>query len=142
MAAGASPLFTHTVEETRRWLDEVRRAAGLANERQAYAALRAVLHTVRDRLNVPDNARFAAQFPTLLRGVYFDAWRPGGDAADTPTAQAFLADVRDRLAGTPDVAPEKAVRGVLAMLTNRLGQKTIAALAIPGKLLRDDENAE
>ena len=36
----------------------------------AYRVLRAVLHALRDRVTVDVAAKFAAQLPTLLRGVY------------------------------------------------------------------------
>jgi uncharacterized protein (DUF2267 family) len=122
--------FAHTVAETEAWLDEVQRAAGFAHERQAYAALRAVLHTVRDHLAIADAARFAAQLPTLLRGLFFDGWHPGG-GPDSPSRNTFLDTVRDRLAGQPDVAPDHAVRAVLAVVGGRLGQKAVEELGIP-----------
>ena len=118
--------FAHTVEETEAWLEEVRSTAGFAHERQAYAALRAVLLAVRDQLSIPDTARFSAQLPTLLRGLYFDAWHPG--EAD---AQSFAAAVRDRLSGQPDIAPDRAIHAVLAVVARRLGRKAVEELGVP-----------
>jgi uncharacterized protein (DUF2267 family) len=43
---------------------------------QSYAALRAVLHALRDRLPVDESVQFAAQLPMLVRGVYYDGWDP------------------------------------------------------------------
>ncbi|MEV6140166.1 DUF2267 domain-containing protein [Nocardia sp. NPDC051990] len=42
----------------------------------AYRALRAWLHTVRDRINVSSSAHLAAQLPELLRGAYYEGWVP------------------------------------------------------------------
>lgn len=122
--------FAHTVAETEAWLEEVQRAAGFAHQRQAYAALRAVLHTWRDHLTVADTAQFAAQLPTLLRGLYFDAWHPGA-TPESPSRSTFLDAVRDRLAGQPDVAPDHAVQAVLTVVVNRLGQKAVKELGMP-----------
>ena len=119
--------FAHTVEETEAWLEEVRQAAGFAHERQAYAALRAVLLAVRDQLSVADTARFAAQLPTLLRGMYFDAWHPGEAADEIPFAEA----VRDRLSGQPDIPLDSAIHGVLTVVVRRLGSKNLMALGVP-----------
>lgn len=51
------------------WPDEERRF-------QAYKALRSVLHAVRDRLPVTESANFAAQLPMLVRGFYYEGWKP------------------------------------------------------------------
>jgi uncharacterized protein (DUF2267 family) len=70
--------FSTTVEKTNRVLNEIEGAYGWPKERrnQSYAALRAVLHALRDRLTVNEAAQFAAQLPMLIRGVYFHGWDP------------------------------------------------------------------
>jgi len=116
--------FAHTVAETEAWLQDVQRAAGFDHERQAYAALRAVLHAVRDRLTVADTARFAAQLPTVLRGLYFEGWHPDG-----APARGSLADrVREHLHGQPDVPTDQALQAVRTVVARRLGQKAVAEL--------------
>ncbi|MFI8891646.1 DUF2267 domain-containing protein [Streptomyces paradoxus] len=35
-----------------------------------------MLHPLRDRLPVETAVQFGAQLPTLVRGVYYDGWRP------------------------------------------------------------------
>ena len=70
--------FSTTVDKTNRVLKEIEQAYGWPQERrnQSYAALRAVLHTLRDRLTVEEAADLAAQLPLLIRGIYFDGWDP------------------------------------------------------------------
>ena len=72
------PSIDATVDKTNRVLKEIEQAYGWPKERrnQSYAALRAVLHTLRDRLTVEESAQFAAQLPMLMRGIYFDGWDP------------------------------------------------------------------
>jgi uncharacterized protein (DUF2267 family) len=67
-----------TVDKTNRVLREIEEAYGWPKERrnQSYAALRAVLHALRDRLTVDECAHVAAQLPTLIRGIYFEGWDP------------------------------------------------------------------
>ncbi len=43
----------------------------------AYRALRAWLHTVRDRISVSSSAHLSAQLPEVLRGAYYEGWVPG-----------------------------------------------------------------
>ncbi|HEY8453801.1 MAG: DUF2267 domain-containing protein [Micromonosporaceae bacterium] len=70
--------FSTTVEKTNRILKEIEQAYGWPKERrhQSYAALRSVLHAVRDRLNVNEAAQLGAQLPMLVRGIYYDGWDP------------------------------------------------------------------
>src|SRR5258705_7833040 len=70
--------FSTTVDKTNRVLKEIEQAYGWPQERrnQSYAALRAVLHALRDRLTVEEGAQFAAQLPMLVRGLYHTGWDP------------------------------------------------------------------
>jgi uncharacterized protein (DUF2267 family) len=70
--------FSATVDKTNGVLREIEQAYGWSPERrnQSYAALRAVLHTLRDRLTVEEGAQFAAQLPMLVRGLYYAGWDP------------------------------------------------------------------
>ncbi|WP_280479657.1 DUF2267 domain-containing protein [Nocardia asiatica] len=63
----------HTAHE---WLRTL--ADGLATEDRAFAhrALRAWLHTVRDRIGVNAAAHLSAQLPELLRGIFYEGWVP------------------------------------------------------------------
>lgn len=68
--------FDHAVHTASTWLADVARALGTDDRRSAYRMLRAWLHTLRDRLPVEGAAKFSAQLPELLRGVYFEGWEP------------------------------------------------------------------
>lgn len=56
------------IESTYKWPEEHRELS--------YHALRAVLHTLRDRLTIEEAAHFAAQLPILVRGLFFEDWNP------------------------------------------------------------------
>jgi uncharacterized protein (DUF2267 family) len=68
--------FSTTVEKTNRILKDIEKAYGWPKElrNQSYAALSAVLHSLRDRLTVDESDQLAAQLPLLVRGMYFDGW--------------------------------------------------------------------
>lgn len=68
-------IIDRSVQQTNRWLSE------LADElqggrREAYRALRAVLHALRDHINVDEAAHLGAQLPELVRGIYYAEWDP------------------------------------------------------------------
>ena len=41
-----------------------------------YQVLRAVLHSLRDRLTINEAADLGDQLPILIRGIYYEAWHP------------------------------------------------------------------
>jgi uncharacterized protein (DUF2267 family) len=103
----------HTTETSMRWVHALQAELG-GDEQRAWHALRAVLHTLRDRLVVGEAADLGAQLPLLIRGLYYDGWRPGRPTA-IRSADAFRAAVAARLDGR-FVAPGEACRAVFRVL--------------------------
>jgi uncharacterized protein (DUF2267 family) len=70
--------FDTTVAKTNGILHQIEEAYQWPKERrgQSYAALRSVLHTLRDRLTIAETAHLAAQLPMLVRGIFYHAWDP------------------------------------------------------------------
>ncbi|GAB3829156.1 DUF2267 domain-containing protein [Dactylosporangium cerinum] len=69
-------VFDHATRTSHTWLGAVAAELGTSDTHVAYRILRAWLHSLRDRLPVDGSADFAAGLPELLRGVYFEGWRP------------------------------------------------------------------
>src|SRR5258705_2097244 len=68
--------FNHAVHTANIWLADVSSALGTTDRRFTRRAVRAWLHTMRDRLTVNSAAKFGQQLPELLRGEYYDGWEP------------------------------------------------------------------
>jgi uncharacterized protein (DUF2267 family) len=83
-------IIEHSVEKTHLWLKEIAAELGDEDRQYAYRALRAVLHTLRDRLTVNVAAKLAAQLPTLIRGVYYEDWDPSRTPLAIHDVEAFL----------------------------------------------------
>ncbi|GAB3899732.1 hypothetical protein GCM10029964_086060 [Kibdelosporangium lantanae] len=69
-------LFAHAEQTAYEWLRVIADQLGTDDVHEAYQVLRPWLHLLRDRLSVPGAAHLAAQLPELLRGVFYDGWRP------------------------------------------------------------------
>ncbi|WP_329204140.1 DUF2267 domain-containing protein [Streptomyces sp. NBC_00683] len=109
--------FDTMVDKANRLLRDIEEANGWPKERrkQSYAALRAVLHRLRDRLSVDGAVHLGAQLPTLIRGVYYDGWKPSGTPVKL-SGEDFFQRVRDDFPYAVDGGIEKVVRTVLEAL--------------------------
>ena len=79
-----------SVEKANIWIHEVAGELEAVDRHEAYRALRATLHTLRDRLTVDETAQLAAQLPLLIRGLFYEGWDPSGVPAPYHTAEEFL----------------------------------------------------
>lgn len=92
------------------------------------AALRAVLHQVRDNLPLNESVHFSAQLPLLIKGIYFENWNPNIAPLKERNEELFLSSVSENLKMHPDVDPQEAVIGVVGTLTHKLPKEEIAKL--------------
>ena len=76
MSAVGLESIDHTVQLTHIWINDLDARLGSENKHRSYRLLRTVLQTMRDWLMVNEAAGLGAQLPELLRGVYYEHWRP------------------------------------------------------------------
>ena len=93
---GRSTQITHV------WVKEASDELKWKNERRAFLALRAVLHALRDRLTIEEAVHLGAQLPTLIRGTYYDGWRPKKNPVRDSTRYGFLGEIQVAFAKTHD----------------------------------------
>jgi uncharacterized protein (DUF2267 family) len=118
MAETGFASFNATVDKTNRILRLIEEAYGWPKElrNMSYAALRAVLHQLRDRLTVEEIAHLGAQLPMLVRGIYYDGWDPSRVPVKMDRDE-FLDRVRREFPYTVDGGTEPLVRTVLRALS-------------------------
>jgi uncharacterized protein (DUF2267 family) len=108
------------VQQAHIWINEVERRLGWDSKPRAYRLLRAVLHALRDHLQVNEAADLGAQLPMLVRGLYYEQWRP----AKTPLKERDLQSFLDRIdeAFTPDPIDDtaKAASAVFSLLSEKV----------------------
>ncbi len=67
-------VLDHTLQLTHGWLNTLMSEHHFQDRHQAYSALRAVLHALRDRLTTEQAVHLGAQLPMLVRGIYYEGW--------------------------------------------------------------------
>ena len=83
-------IFDDTLHKTHTWLNELMELLGWQDKQKAYLALRATLHTLRDRMLPDEVLHLGAQLPMLIRGLYYEGWKPREERLKERTLQEFL----------------------------------------------------
>ena len=101
-----------TVQQTQAWLGHIAEDLGWEDHDKTYTILRAVLHTLRDRLPPDEAVDLASQLPMLVRGIYFEGWHPGDKPLRYRNREEFL----DRVCrAAPKLQADEAERAVMAV---------------------------
>ncbi|MFW6125755.1 MAG: DUF2267 domain-containing protein [Chloroflexota bacterium] len=114
-----------TVQKTKLWLKQIMDKLHRDDEHFAFQCLRAVLHSVRDRMPVDEAAQLGAQFPLLVRGVYYEGWRPSATPQKERHLDEFLSRVRQEFRKEPDIDPLTITRAVLRVISSEIDRGEI-----------------
>jgi len=125
MSATGLSVFDATVQKTNLWLKDLMQVLGWEEKQKAYGALRAVLHALRDRLTVHEVAQLGAQFPMLIRGIYYEGWDPAFKPQRVRHKEDFLACVQQQFRADDLVDPEQIARAVFTVLESRVSEGEI-----------------
>lgn len=127
MSATGLDVFDRTLQITHIWLDELMKDAAIGQDRRlAWHVLGAVLRAVRDRVPVDLAAHLGAQMPLLVRGAYYDQFRPAELPGRARSLEVFLDRIAADLATTRPVDVNAATRAVLSLLSRRLDPDQVA----------------
>lgn len=121
--------FDTAVQKGNIWLKDIEKAGSLRSRFQAYAALRSVLHALRDCLPPAEAVKFSAQLPLLVKGMFFDGWKV------TPkplrlSREAFHACIRRGLKDESGVDPTVALKAVLSALHDHISPSVLETLQL------------
>jgi uncharacterized protein (DUF2267 family) len=132
MATTGLEVFDKTLHTTNLWLDEICAEIG-PDKHLAWHVLGAVLRSIRDELLIGQSAHLAAQLPLLVRGAYFDQYRPAAQPVAERSQEDFIARIRQELAGCRPVRPDLAASAVMRTLNRHIteGQVKKARDALP-----------
>jgi uncharacterized protein (DUF2267 family) len=126
----------HTVQLTHVWINDLDKALRWNDRARSYRLLKSVLHALRDWLPVNESADLAAQLPTLVRGIYYDQWRPATTPVKERSKASFLARVDRDFFNDPLQDVAFAVGAVFQLLSEKVTAGEIADVrqALPADL--------
>jgi len=107
------------VNATEEWIDDLMRRLGWRDRSKDKIDLLATLHALRDAVARDEAIYIGAQFPALLRGLYYEGWHPGARPA-ARSRTAFLERIHDGVHRDPGVDAEEVARTVFALLAARV----------------------
>lgn len=136
MSTTGLSVFDETLHATNTWLHEISSRMGWDDRHKAYRLLRICLHTLRDRLPVTSSAKLAAQLPMLLRGIFYEGWRPASVPKRVRSLDEFLAETREAFSEDADFDGESAFREVVSVMRMHIseGEMEDVRRAMPGQI--------
>jgi uncharacterized protein (DUF2267 family) len=124
MSATGLEVFDKTLHTTNTWLKEIMETLG-TDRHVAWHVLGTVLRALRDRVPVELAAHLGAELPLLVRGLFYDQWRPGTAPERYRSLDDFLERVAEDLSSTKPIDPQDAARAVFNVLSRHIPEGQI-----------------
>jgi uncharacterized protein (DUF2267 family) len=117
-------IFGKTIKKTSLWLEELEELIGWADTHKTFLALRSVLHALRDRLAPDEAVHLGAQLPMLIRGFYYEGWKPAGKPLKERHLEEFLAHIQSDFRQV-EVDTRKIASSVFTLLSEKISKGEI-----------------
>lgn len=113
-------VIDHTVQLTHEWINELAERLDWSNHRTVFHLLRLTLTGLRDLLGHDEAAHFSAQLPILIRGVFFEGWRPSDTPLKDQHKSSFVERINTNLEGYPEYRGEEDIYTVFKLLNHKI----------------------
>ncbi len=143
MSASSLDVFDKTLQTTHIWLNEINAVIG-PDRHLAWKVLSTVLHKIRDRLPIELSSHLGSQLPLLIRGAYYDQYKPSAQPGTCRTVEKFVGEVAEWLSDVRPVDPNLAIAAVICVLDRHVdpGQIGKVKCALPKHLRQMWDGAE
>jgi uncharacterized protein (DUF2267 family) len=121
-------VFDHATEKANVWIKDMMRELQTDDPRIAYHALAAALQTLRDSLRVDEAAQLAAQLPLIVRGLFYEGWRPASTPVHVRRPPEVLELFARNAGGSCGVEPERALVALFGMLRRHVSPGELHSL--------------
>lgn len=125
MSASGLPVFDETVHLTNIWLKDLMQELGWEDRHRAYLGLRLTLQALRDHLSVDEAVDLSAQLPMLIRGFYFEGWRPAHKPLRDRSQEAFIERIYQGFRQNPTdepIDPAEVATAVFGLLSRKISE--------------------
>ena len=122
MSAQGLQVIDHTVQLTHEWINELVDRLEWSSPKDALRLMRVTLTTIRDHLGHEEVAQFAAQLPLLIRGMFYEGWRP----SDTPVRErdraSFVLKIEALVGDVTEYRGPEDISSVFKVINARISQ--------------------
>ncbi|MGL4880323.1 MAG: DUF2267 domain-containing protein [Waterburya sp.] len=117
MSANGLTAFDRTLEKTNQFINDVAQKTNIEDRHTVFIGIKAVLHSLRDRIPLEEAVQLGSQFPVLLAGFYYQGWKPAATPTKERSLTAFINKVQSNLPqGDYPIEIETLIREVFAVL--------------------------
>lgn len=127
MARQHPAVFNSAPQKANVWLKDIQDTARARTRLQAYAALRVVLHALRDCLPPTEAAKLSAQMPLLIKGLFFDGWKAGAKPRRMGHAE-FMDEISKGLRAQQGLDAALALSAVVRALSRHITRGELGAV--------------
>ena len=120
MSSSGLAQFDSTIHKTNEWLHDLMDELEWNNKESSYQALREVVHGLRDRLTVAEAVDLGAQLPMLIRGFYYEGWKPSDVPIRVRKKDDFLDHIRAGYRGDEWIDIERLTRAVFHVIAKHV----------------------
>ncbi|MGZ7209962.1 MAG: DUF2267 domain-containing protein [Methanobacterium sp.] len=108
-----------STQKTKEWLHDIEDELGWEDENMVYIATRSVLQTLRDRLPVEEAIELADELPMVMKGMYYEGYRPSGKPEKMKNREEFFQKVQEK-SQNQSIPTEEATKAVFNTLEKKL----------------------
>jgi uncharacterized protein (DUF2267 family) len=113
-------IFTKHVQKANEWINQIEELTGpKSDKKKSLAALRTVLHQLRDNLPIESALHLSAQLPLIIKGIFFENWHLSDCQTKDKSIDIFLDGVEEELRNA-DVDVEIWTYAVLQVLSSHI----------------------
>ncbi|MEM8753481.1 MAG: DUF2267 domain-containing protein, partial [Pseudomonadota bacterium] len=106
----------HAAESARAWVNELTERLEWTSRRDVLRLLRATLTAVRDHIGHDEAAQLAAQLPVMIRGMFYEGWRPSKTPLKDRSREGFVAEIEARVGDVIDYCGPRDVAAAFAFI--------------------------